>query len=261
MALGLAALSGVPPLAGFFSKESILTAAEHATTGEVPGVPLWGAWSVLVVGAVSVVVTAAYCTRLWLRTLSPAPPATRRPSDGRTSRGPWMQAPLWLLAVPTVLLGGGALLGSRRRGSWTGGGTERLTPALITTLVSLAELLARGPAHRRAGVAPVPGGRSCRRDRAAGLRADGGRVPAWTGSTTRPSYARPGSWPTSRSPPTGDLVDGHRRHRGRHHRARAAGLRRGQDGNPQRYLTVGLGGFAVAAAVFVAALAAIGGGA
>ena len=86
MALGLAALSGVPPLAGFFSKESILTAAEHATTGEVPGVPLWGAWSVLVVGAVSVVVTAAYCTRLWLRTFA-GRPATRRPSD-RARAGP-----------------------------------------------------------------------------------------------------------------------------------------------------------------------------
>ena len=82
----------------------------------------------------------------------------------------------------------------------------------------------------------------------------------WLDRSNDALYARPGSWPTSRSPPTatsstapyatgvGTTGLGRR-------------LRRGQDGNPQRYLTVGLGGFAVAAAVFVAALAAIGGGA
>ncbi|MCI0685637.1 MAG: NADH-quinone oxidoreductase subunit L, partial [Sporichthyaceae bacterium] len=69
MAIGLAALAGVPPLAGFFSKEAILGAAEHVLLGEpaVEGAPLPARWIgllLLVAGLVTVVLTAMYCTRL-----------------------------------------------------------------------------------------------------------------------------------------------------------------------------------------------------
>ena len=217
--------------------------------------PLWGAWSVLVVGAVSVVVTAAYCTRLWLRTF--AGTARDAAAVGRAHEpGPWMQAPLWLLAVPTVLLGGGALLGSGVA-VWTGGGTERLTPALTTTLVSLAALLVG------AGTVALVWRRSPAADPAVAI-ARRAFAPMAAGFGVDRFYDEALVRPTRvlanvTVAADGDLVDG----------TDATGvgttglgrrLRRGQDGNPQRYLTVGLGGFAVAAAVFVAALAAIGGG-
>ncbi|GAA6524935.1 proton-conducting transporter membrane subunit [Intrasporangium sp. DVR] len=62
MALGFAALAGVPPLIGFFTKETVI---DTAFEGVAEGVGL-GAWIVLVALLVTVVLTAAYCTRAWL---------------------------------------------------------------------------------------------------------------------------------------------------------------------------------------------------
>jgi NADH-quinone oxidoreductase subunit L len=59
--VGLLALAGVPPLVGFVSKEHVLAAAE-AGVGDGQG----RAWVVLVAGLLTVVLTAAYCTRAWL---------------------------------------------------------------------------------------------------------------------------------------------------------------------------------------------------
>jgi NADH-quinone oxidoreductase subunit L len=53
--VGLGALAGLPPLAGFWSKESILAAALHD-----------GAWLVYGAGAVTVALTGWYAMRLWL---------------------------------------------------------------------------------------------------------------------------------------------------------------------------------------------------
>jgi NADH-quinone oxidoreductase subunit L len=98
--LGLAALTGVPPLGGFFSKESVLGAAEDAALHGGP-VPAWAAWLVLLSGLFTVLVTAVYSTRAWLlafrgRTHAAAATAHDPPSP--------MRAALVLLAVPTVLL-------------------------------------------------------------------------------------------------------------------------------------------------------------
>ncbi|HEY0387517.1 MAG TPA: NADH-quinone oxidoreductase subunit L [Gaiellales bacterium] len=61
--LGLAALAGVPPLSGFWSKEAVLAAAESAAThGDVRVVAVL----VLVVGIITSFVTAAYAMRAWL---------------------------------------------------------------------------------------------------------------------------------------------------------------------------------------------------
>jgi len=97
---GLAALAGLPPFAGFFSKEAILGAAYAGARGET-ATPSWVGWLVLVAGLLTVAVTAAYATRLWLRTFF-------GPAHGaRTAHEPgWlMRAPLVVLAVPTVAVG------------------------------------------------------------------------------------------------------------------------------------------------------------
>ena len=100
MTIGLAALAGVPPFAGFFSKEAVLGAAEETALHEGPvGVlgRLAGArrrrWS-------PSRVTAAYATRLWLMTFFGAAARPRSPRTSRRRRcaGRWS-----LLAVPTVL--------------------------------------------------------------------------------------------------------------------------------------------------------------
>jgi NADH-quinone oxidoreductase subunit L len=72
MGIGLAALAGVPPLIGFFTKDTVIDAAlEGATSGG--GLR---AWLVVVALFVTVALTAAYCTRAWL--LLDTPPAASR---------------------------------------------------------------------------------------------------------------------------------------------------------------------------------------
>ncbi len=56
--LGLASLAGVPPLIGFFTKDTVIDAALEGEGG--------GATVVVVALFVTVVLTAAYCTRAWL---------------------------------------------------------------------------------------------------------------------------------------------------------------------------------------------------
>jgi NADH-quinone oxidoreductase subunit L len=62
MTLGFAALAGLPPLVGFWSKDAVLGVAwDQATHGGH-----WEAWLVLVVGLLVAALTAAYSTRAWL---------------------------------------------------------------------------------------------------------------------------------------------------------------------------------------------------
>jgi NADH-quinone oxidoreductase subunit L len=117
--VGLGALAGVPPLAGFWSKENVLTAAAHATDGGGPA-PVWVAWLVWVAALFAVAITAWYATRLLLcaffgisRAHGPdgpdwevgfddaryTPPHTPHDPPGR------MRWPIILLAIPAALLG------------------------------------------------------------------------------------------------------------------------------------------------------------
>jgi NADH-quinone oxidoreductase subunit L len=98
--LGLAALVGLPPLGGFFSKESVLGAAGEAALGGGP-LPAWAAWLVLLSGFLTVLVTAAYATRAWLLAFrGPIRSASVAAHDPPSP----MRVSLVLLAVPTVLL-------------------------------------------------------------------------------------------------------------------------------------------------------------
>ncbi|MFF2626222.1 NADH-quinone oxidoreductase subunit L [Kitasatospora griseola] len=127
MGIGLAALVGLPPLAGFFSKESVLTAAEHAARGEAltgslgpaSAVPTAVGWTVLVAGLLTALLTAAYAARLWLAVfhgrstdgtdLSPQPGAPYSPepdeADPAHVEPAAMRWPLWVLAVPAMGFG------------------------------------------------------------------------------------------------------------------------------------------------------------
>ncbi len=103
MTVGFAALAGVPPLVGFFSKDAVLTVAvDEAMHGQ----PVRGA-AVLVAGLVTTAVTAAYCARTWLLVFFGP---RRHPATAPVTESPTtMVAPLVVLAVATVA-GGAAVL-------------------------------------------------------------------------------------------------------------------------------------------------------
>jgi len=77
MGLGLAALAGVPPLIGFFTKDTVIDAALEGATGGGGA----RAWLVVVALFVTVVLTAAYCARTWLLLDTPL----ARPGTGTDS--------------------------------------------------------------------------------------------------------------------------------------------------------------------------------
>ncbi|MFF1793038.1 NADH-quinone oxidoreductase subunit L [Kitasatospora sp. NPDC058263] len=136
MGIALVALIGLPPFSGFFSKEAVLTAAEHAANGEaltnglgpVSAVPQSAGWIVLISAALTALLTAAYAARLFLVAFhspaaaagaaapaAPASPADHEAdapyspevdeADPATAEPPAMRWPLWVLAVPTMAFG------------------------------------------------------------------------------------------------------------------------------------------------------------
>jgi len=93
------AIAGVPPLAGFFSKDEILTAAFARGAHD----PLWyGIWAL---GLAAALLTAFYMTRLMLYTFH-GPNRTGEPQRAHLHEAPWvMTGPLVLLGALTVLGG------------------------------------------------------------------------------------------------------------------------------------------------------------
>jgi NADH-quinone oxidoreductase subunit L len=162
MTLGLAALVGVAPMSGFFSKEAVLGAAEETALHDGP-VPAWAGWLVLVVGLLTVAVTAAYATRLWLMTFFDQP----RGLVAAHESSPAMRWPLVVLAVPTVVLGVAGLR-AEWLPSWLGI-EEDLQLSAVTSVLSTALALvgagavvllwrrspATDPSARLAGVRPM----------------------------------------------------------------------------------------------------------
>ncbi|MGH3736066.1 MAG: NADH-quinone oxidoreductase subunit 5 family protein, partial [Micromonosporaceae bacterium] len=154
MTIGLAALVGLPPFAGFWSKESVLGAAWEATHGPrvtsesgLPGAggwfgpvepgftgPTWAAWLVLASGLLTVLVTGWYATRLWLRTFFGARRGEFTPHDPPSL----MRWPLLVLAVPSAALGLVIAL-------WPpAGALPEFDPMLTLVVLALAALGAAG---------------------------------------------------------------------------------------------------------------------
>ena len=98
MTVALLALAAIPPFAGFFSKEAVLGAAEHAATGDARRAPAAAGWTVLVAGLLTALLTAAYAARLWL--LAFRGKGAEAPDHGR--QPVVMNAVLWVLVVPTA---------------------------------------------------------------------------------------------------------------------------------------------------------------
>ncbi|GIH12264.1 NADH-quinone oxidoreductase subunit 5 family protein [Rugosimonospora africana] len=97
--VGLAALAGVPPFAGFWSKDAVVAVAfEARERGPAAG---WVGLLVWLAALITALVTAWYATRLWLRTFFGPARGDAHPHEA----GPVMLVPIVLLAVPTVLLG------------------------------------------------------------------------------------------------------------------------------------------------------------
>jgi NADH-quinone oxidoreductase subunit L len=131
MTVGLAALAGLPPFSGFFSKEAVLGAAEESARHNGP-VASWAAWLVLVVGLVTVAVTAAYVTRLWLMTFF----GTARTAVAVHESPPAMRWPLIALAIPAVGLG---VVGNRSLlPTWLGLPARTLHVGLVTSGLSVS---------------------------------------------------------------------------------------------------------------------------
>lgn len=132
MGIALAALAALPPFSGFFSKESVLRAAEHASGGHTDGVPSAVGWTVLAAGLITAVLTAGYATRLFLLAFRGSGP--RVTDHGREPA--IMNAVLWVLAVPSVAFGMIALVPSVFDLPKWFDGTE-LTPTLLTSVLGI----------------------------------------------------------------------------------------------------------------------------
>ncbi|MDI3385807.1 NADH-quinone oxidoreductase subunit L [Streptomyces sp. B-S-A8] len=169
MTVALLALAAIPPFSGFFSKEAVLAAAEHAATGHTESVPGSAGWIVLVSGLLTAVLTAAYATRLWLLAFRPpvtaphptagapgagagseAAPAGSEAARGVSAAAGVVEAPdhgrqpvvmnvvLWVLAVPSLAFG--ITVGSLP--DWFDG--RPLTPTLTTSVLATGLTLVGG---------------------------------------------------------------------------------------------------------------------
>ncbi|MCW2884953.1 MAG: NADH-quinone oxidoreductase subunit [Streptosporangiaceae bacterium] len=101
MTIGFAALAGIPPASGFFSKDSIVEAAQHSVLHVAGGIPVWTAWLIYLALLMTIAVTAAYAMRAWLMTFFGEP---RSRTEAREAP-PLMSWPVAALAIPALLLG------------------------------------------------------------------------------------------------------------------------------------------------------------
>jgi NADH-quinone oxidoreductase subunit L len=192
MTVALLALAAIPPFSGFFSKESVLGAAEHVSTGHTEHAPAAAGRIVLVAGLLTALLTAAYAARLWL--LAFRGRGTEAPDHGRQPLS--MTVVLWVLAVPSLALGGFAY---RSLPDWFDGRdlAPTLTTSVLGTGVALVGALAVYGAwrHTTALTARVPLGAV-----AAHPEGDAGQVEAEAIATHAPAYGGVASAPDPADP-------------------------------------------------------------
>ncbi|MGE9695787.1 NADH-quinone oxidoreductase subunit L [Streptomyces sp. NRRL F-5630] len=197
MTVALLALAAIPPFTGFFSKEAVLGAAEHAATGHAHGIPAAAGWLVLVAGLATALLTGAYATRLWLllgtREATEADEATEAAASapGGTAHHPAtprvMNVVLWVLALPTFLFG----LTAWALPDWFDG--HDLAPTLTTSVLGTGVALVGGVLtygtwrHTKALAARHPLGAV-----AAGPEGDAGRTEAQAIASRPAAYGAPG---------------------------------------------------------------------
>ncbi|MFJ6982449.1 MULTISPECIES: NADH-quinone oxidoreductase subunit L [unclassified Streptomyces] len=286
MTVALLALAAVPPFSGFFSKESVLGAAEHAATGHTGPTPAAAGWTVLVAGLLTALLTAAYAARLWL--LAFRGRGAEAPDHGRQPLT--MTVVLWVLAVPSLAFGG---LAYRSLPDWFGG--DSLAPTLTTSVLGTGLALTGGLVvygawrHTTARAAQVPlGAVAAHPEGDAGLveaEAIASHTPAYGDVASAPDPADPGRLllgPLHRHAATGfhldavytallvrpvlaaaglvrfldrEVVDTYVRGAGTLPRWLGAAVRRAQTGNVQTYVSALLAGTLVlaVAALLVAA--------
>ncbi|MEU0999397.1 NADH-quinone oxidoreductase subunit 5 family protein [Streptomyces tibetensis] len=180
MTVALLALAAIPPFSGFFSKEAVLGVAEHVVTGHTEHAPAAAGWLVLVAGLLTAVLTAAYAMRLWL--LAFRGRGTEAPDHGRQPLT--MTVVLWVLAVPSLALGGFAF---RLLPDWFDG--RDLGPTLTTSVLGTGMALVGGIVtyaawrHTTALAARVPLGAV-----AAHPEGDAAQVEAEAIATHEPAY-------------------------------------------------------------------------
>ena len=160
--LGYLAIIGIPPLAGFFSKDGIIEAALGA--GGVKGVILGGA-TILGAG-----ITAFYMTRVMLMTFFGEKRWAEHGASGATgeSQGPHphespavMTWPMILLAIGSVTAGGALAIGGTLE-HWLAPvvGAEEIhhvLPVWVVTVIVLSVVaIGIGIAYRMYGSRPVP---------------------------------------------------------------------------------------------------------
>ncbi len=238
MTIGFAALAGIPPASGWFSKDSVIDAAQHqALHGTAPagrfssaplatvvsrGLPTWTAWIVYLALLVTVALTAAYAMRAWLLTFfGPARTDVREAP-------PLMRWPVATLAGPALVLG------------FFGLGASELRPqfgsAALSLLLVLAGALASYQAWRRVGDPAAALGR-LRPVFAQAFYVD----ELYARAVVRPVL----SLASLVVDADGRVIDGAVRGTGLGARRLGGLLRRSENGNPQAYLTGLLTGLAV----------------
>ena len=156
MTIAALSLAGIPPLAGFWSKDEILLATyERATHG---GGPIF--WLLFLFAMVTVLMTAFYMFRVVFLTFAgeyrgPADPQYIRESPAA------MTLPLVVLAVPSVLVGlwGAPPLGNPfghfLEGAAFHGGEMNLPLALISTALAVAGIALAWAMYYARSISPV----------------------------------------------------------------------------------------------------------